>query len=64
MPNFETTAEVEVDIDEFLGECTDWDKAEIMEQLLDEAPGCDRLEKALKKGLAENFADITLGGPA
>lgn len=64
MAYFETTARVEVEIDEFLEECTDRDKAEIMKQLLGEAPGCDRLEKALKKGLAENFSDITLGGPA
>jgi len=64
MPNFESTAEVDVDVCEFLEACSDWDRAEALKQLLEEAPGCDRLEKALKKGLSENFSGITLGGPA
>lgn len=64
MPRFESSAEVDVDVYEFLESCSDWDKAEALEQLLDEVPESDRLEKALKKSLAEKFSGMSLGSPA
>jgi len=63
MPRFESSAEVDVDVYEFLESCSDWDKAEALEQLLDEVPESDRLEKALKKSLAEKFSGMSLGSP-
>jgi len=64
MPYFQTTAEVEVYVDEFLDSCSTSDKEEILETLLDEAEKSDSLKKIFKDLLSDRSPDLSGPSPA